>query len=78
MILPRLDCLLGKKGEKRTIVGVENSDLAVRADLHPVAHVEGCLPVDGMQHQEGQCKIIDIVSLLGESHVELEVLMHLT
>ena len=59
-------------------MGVENSDLAVRADLHPISHVEGRLPVDGVQHQEGERKVIDIVPLLGKSHIELEVLMHLT
>ena len=57
----RCDCLITvwrNEGNERTIVGVKDSNLAVGADLHPVAHVEGRLPVDGMQHQEGQRKVL--------------------
>jgi len=33
-----------------TIMGVEDSDLPTRADLHPVSQIQGCLTQQGVQH----------------------------
>lgn len=44
--------------ERLTIVGIQDGDLPVGADLHPVPQVLSRLPVDGMQHQQRESKVL--------------------
>ena len=48
-------------GRCSTIMGVQDSNLSLRADLHPVAQVHGCLPKQGMQDQQRQGKVIHVI-----------------
>ena len=52
---------LGRAAMLITIMSVEDSDLSIGADLHPVSQIAGSLEVESVQHQQWQGEVIDIV-----------------
>lgn len=57
---------------------VQNGDLAPRADVQPVPQVFGGLEVEGVQHQQGQGKVVHPVALVRDLEVGFVLLVHLT